>query len=109
MSNENQKKYRSRVKSLLYLVKLTRSDLSNNVRELSKCMDGANESLMKTLLKTIKYVEAIKDCKLLMKVGEGPLDNWELQAYSNLDYAGDSENRKSVSGYIIYLNGCPIT
>ena len=34
---------------------------------------------------------------------------WRLIAFSDSDYAGDSDTRKSVSGYVIYLCGVPIS
>ena len=37
-----QSKYRSGVCMLLHLIKYSRHDLANVVRELSKCMDGAS-------------------------------------------------------------------
>ena len=33
---------------------------------------------------------------------------WDLKAFSDSDFAGDIDSRKSVSGYIIYLCGAPI-
>jgi len=66
LSQENQKKYRSGVGSLLYLVKHSRPDLSNAVQELTKAMDGATEGHMKALYRAIKFVENTKNYKLIM-------------------------------------------
>ena len=35
-------------------------------------------------------------------------DDWDLLVYTDSDYAGDKETRKSVTGYVIYLRGVPI-
>ena len=51
-----QKRYRIGVGSLLYLVKHSRPELSNAVRELYKCMDKASMSHYKSLICEIKYV-----------------------------------------------------
>jgi hypothetical protein len=107
LNADDQLKYRSGVGSLLYLLKHSRPDLSNSVRELSKVMDGANEAHMKGLLRVIKYVSDTQDYKLVLKPRVQDL-KWELKGYSDSDFAGDADNRKSVSGFIIYLNGCPI-
>ena len=107
MDDEGQHKYRSGVASLLYLLKYSRLDLSNAVRELSKIMDSANKGHMKALLRAIKFVEQTKEFQLVMAENENSdEDFWELKAYSDLDYAGNAEDRRSISGYILYLNGC---
>ena len=31
-----------------------------------------------------------------------------MEAFCNSDYAGDSESRKSISGYVIYFCGCAV-
>ena len=51
-----QKLYRSGVGILLILVKFSRPDISNIVRELSKANDGATAQHFKGLLRVIKYV-----------------------------------------------------
>ena len=33
---------------------------------------------------------------------------WDLVCYSDSDYAGDPDTRRSVSGYILYVKGVPI-
>jgi len=106
LEDEKQQKYRSGVGSLLYLLKHSRPDLPNAVRELSKVMDQANEGHYKALLRTIKYVSDTRNRELELKpTGKG----WELKAFTDSDFAGDADTRRSVSGFIIYLNGCPIS
>ena len=34
---------------------------------------------------------------------------WELHAYSDSDYSGDVDTRRSVTGFIIYILNCPIS
>ena len=31
-----------------------------------------------------------------------------MNAYTDSDFARDADNRKSISGFVIYLNGCPL-
>jgi hypothetical protein len=99
-------KYRSGTGSLLYLVKHSRIDIANAVRELSKVMDKATIGHMKALLRCIRYVLLTEDRKLTYRLTNK--DGIEVTAISDSDYAGDPESRKSVSGYIVYVNGCPI-
>ena len=58
--------FRSGVGLLLYLVKFSRPDLSNTVRELSKVMDRATPAHMKNLMRAIKYVlDTREECCIL--------------------------------------------
>jgi hypothetical protein len=41
IGDEQQKRFRSTICTLLYLVKLSSPDISNPVREISKVMDGS--------------------------------------------------------------------
>jgi hypothetical protein len=92
---------------LLYLIKYSRPDLANVVRELSKCMDGANLAAYKEMLRVVKFVLDTKDyCLKLNPIFEN--EEWDLVSYSNSDWAGNPETRVSVTGFIIYLLGAPI-
>ena len=56
LPKEKQSLYRSGVGMLLYLVKYSRPDIANTVRELSKVLDGSTEASYKEMLRVIKYV-----------------------------------------------------
>ena len=106
LTKNEQEDYRSGVGSLLCLLKHSRPDISNCVRELSKVIDGANLANQKILHQAIKFVEHTKNRELVMK----PTNefHWNIKVYCDLDYAGDEDNMRRVSGYVIYLNNCPI-
>ena len=59
-----QKIYRSGVGMLLYLVKHSRPDIANAVRELSKALDGTSPAAYKELLRVLKYVMDTKTLSL---------------------------------------------
>ena len=104
----DQKKYRSGVGILNYLVKHTRPDLCNAIRELSKVMDGATENHLKDLYRVIKYT--LQTRKLGYPVipthyPEDPSKEWIIEVWVDSDWAGDKDTRRSVTGYEIYVNG----
>ena len=68
-------------------------------------MDGANKAHQKMLYQVIKHVQDTKNRKLILLPIKKGL-HWNLKAYTDSDYAGDADNRKSVSGFMIYVNGC---
>jgi hypothetical protein len=107
ITKKEQTIYRSGVGMLLYLVKHSRPEISNAVRELSKVCDGATYGHWKCLLRTIQYVLSTKSNGL--KIQPTIMDGtYVLEAVSDSEYAGDKDTRISVYGYVIYFNGSPV-
>jgi hypothetical protein len=107
---DKQKTYRSGVGMLLYLVKHSRPDIANAVRELSKALDGTSIAAYKELMRVLKYVLDTKRLSLKMEPKKEKNETeWSIVAFSDSDYAGDSETRVSIAGFILYLMGVPIS
>ncbi len=102
LDTSKQTRYQSGVGTLLYIIKHSRPDLSNAVRELSKAMDQADESCYKLMLSVINHLK-FTQC-LGVELKQSTTLVWNLNCFSDSDFAGDIENRKSISGFIIYLN-----
>ena len=99
-----EKKYRRGVVKLLYLVKHTRLDIANAVRELSKMLDCVTPSAIKELRRVIKYVLDTSKCGLKIEPVRMKNDeNMNIEVYCNSDFVGDRNTRFSVSRYIIFL------
>jgi hypothetical protein len=94
---------------LLYLVKHSRPDIANAIRELTKCLGEATPAAHQEMLRVIKFVldSPTLGLKLEPKVMDGDW-LWDLVVYSDSDWAGDKDNRRSVSGFIMFLCGVPI-
>ena len=56
------------------------------------------------MLRVVKYVMDTKDRGLKI-APTGEELKWELIVFSDSDWAGDKDNRRSVGGYMIFLNG----
>ena len=111
LSEEMQTRYRSGIGILMFLIKYSRPDISNAVRELSKVNNGATEGQYKELLRVMKFVKDTKKSGLKYNVENKELSEnhmWEMMAYCDSDFAGDKDSQKSVTGYGIYLLGCLI-
>jgi hypothetical protein len=102
-----QVRYRSTVGMLLYLTKYSQPDLCNFVRELAKCMDKATKGTYLEMLRVVKFVVDTKNFCLQIKP-EFKGKNWSLQVFCDIDWAGDSETRISVNGFILYLMNVPV-
>ena len=97
---------------LLYLLKYSRPDLSNPIREVAKVMDGVMQGHQKCLSRMIKFVLETRNKALKIEPSDWDFTDreiiWILQAYSDSDWVKDTKTQRSVTGYIIYLNGCAV-
>jgi hypothetical protein len=99
---------------LLFLIKYSRSDLANVVRELSECMDAASHAVYKEMLRVMKFVVDTKQyCLKMQPIEEGK--DWDLVSYcdsnwqkgvtllsSEAEYVAISEAVKEIR-FIYYL------
>jgi hypothetical protein len=107
ISEKDQSTFRSGVGMLLYLVKHSRPDLANAVRELTKVLDGATPGHWKALMRVIKYVLDTEYYGLKLQPKKKG-DLFYLEGVSDSEYAGDKDTRISVYGYVLYFCGAPI-
>jgi hypothetical protein len=73
-------------------------------------MDGCTPAAYKEMLRLIKNFLDTKTwgLKIFPKVSAGDKLKWNLVTYSDSDWAGDKDNRRSISGFIMFLCGVPI-
>jgi hypothetical protein len=109
LSPKDQTKYRSGVGMLLYLVKHSRPDDSNAVRELTKVLDGSTNAHWKSLICTIKFVLDTKLYALRLSPFTKKYGSLFLHGYSDSEFAGDRDTRKTVFGFFTFLCGAPIS
>jgi hypothetical protein len=107
ITSKEQTTYRSGVGMMLYLVKHSRPEISNAIRELSKVGDGATPSHWKSLMRSIKYVLDTQNQGLKIYPTQHQ-DTFTLEGIADSEYAGDRDTRISVYGFIIYFCGAPI-
>ncbi len=93
---------------LLWLVKHSRTDIANSVHELLKVLDSASNVSYKEMLRSIKFILDTKLYRICMCPTYSRDLSWELLFFTDSDYAGDPDSRRSVSGYIIFIRGVPV-
>ena len=93
---------------LLNLIKHSRPDIANAVCECTKVLDGASTYAYCEMLQIIKYVLDTKDYGLRIDPTYKKNKPWDLVCYSDSDYAGNSDTRQSVLGFILYVCSIPI-
>ena len=91
--------YKQIVGSLMYLT-ATRPDLMFVVSLISRYMKRPTETHLQAAKRVLRYVKGTVNFGLFYKKG----GTQELVGYTDSDYAGDQNDRKSTSGHVFVLN-----
>ena len=91
--------YASAVGSLMYAQVCTRLNIAFVVGMLGRYQSNLGKDHWKAAKKVMRYLQGTKDYKLMYK----RTNNLEVIGYSNLDFVGCVDSRKSTSGYIFIL------
>ncbi|KAJ3532326.1 hypothetical protein NM688_g7442 [Phlebia brevispora] len=100
--------YQSAIGSLMYAALGTRPDIAYAVQHLSQFCSAPTQ----THWTVVKHVMHYLNGTLRVGIKYGPrakAQDLELTGYSDADWAGDANDRKSVSGYVFLFGGGPIT
>ena len=90
--------YKQIVGSLMYLI-ATRPDIMHVVSVISRYMECPTKIHLLAAKRLLRYLQGNKEFGLFFKKGEKS----DLFSFTNSDYAGDSDDRKSTSGYVFML------
>ncbi|CAJ2660326.1 unnamed protein product [Trifolium pratense] len=101
----DEKRYKQIVGSLMYLL-ATRPDLAFSVCLVARFMDRPTEIHEAALKRILRYVKGTAGYGVLYKKTS---DELQLSAWTDSDYAGDLDDRKSTSGYLFMLGSGAIS
>ncbi|XP_026459288.1 uncharacterized protein LOC113359945 [Papaver somniferum] len=90
--------YRQLVGSLNYLT-ITRPDISHAVHIVSQFMSAPRSTHYAVVLRIIRYIKG----SLYQGMCFSSKSDLTLRAYSDSDWAGDVTDRKSITGYCVFL------
>ena len=107
-SEEPQRQYREMVGSLIYAMVCCRPDLCFVVTKLSQHLDKPNKGDWIMVKHVLRYLRGSLDRKLVFRKSKSGL---VLQGFSDSDWAGSTEDRRSTTGYYFSLNpdGPPVS
>lgn len=93
------------------MVRWSRSDAWNAVRELTKFMSKASLAHLKAMYRVMKYMLGTQNHgKIFQPFGRyGNGFEFEISGRSDSDYAKCSITRKSITGYKVCVNGAPVS
>jgi hypothetical protein len=104
----NVTEYRSMVGSLRYLVN-TRPDIAYAVGFVGRFLEEPHEDHRSAVKHILRYVAGTPDHGLFYRRKEGESGNIRLVGFSDSDFAGDVDDRKSTTGVLYCLGDSPIT
>ncbi|WVZ83847.1 hypothetical protein U9M48_030944 [Paspalum notatum var. saurae] len=98
LSTEDGTKYRSIVGALQYLT-LTRPDLSYSVNKVCQFLHSPTSSHWTAVKRILRYVKNTLDLGLKIN----PTNSTMVSAFSDADWAGSIDDRRSTGGFAIYF------
>lgn len=107
--------YRSAVGSLLYAAIGTRPDIAHAVNEVSKFIQDPGMIHWQAIKRILRYLKGTMEIGLVFKgratrtVSFKEKTNINVQAYSDADWAGDKDDRRSTTGFIVKVNGITVS
>jgi hypothetical protein len=97
--------YRQVVGSLMYLMVCTRPDIAFAICQLSRYSSNHGSGHWSALMHVMRYVKGTKDLGITFRGNCGLYPC----LFSDASYASDKDSRRSVSGYISYVGGGPVS
>ena len=95
--------YRQLIGSLLYLTD-SRTDICHAMNSVSRYMQQTHDIHWKESKRILQYIQGTRTYDIHYATDS----ELELVGYTDFDWAGDSIDRKSTSGYVFMLGGGPI-
>ncbi|GKA37146.1 retrovirus-related pol polyprotein from transposon TNT 1-94 [Tanacetum coccineum] len=95
--------YKQMVGCIMYLA-ATRPDIMYVAGQLCRYMETPTKQHMAAMKRLFRYIQGTRELGIFYRKGGSD----QLVAYSDSDYAGDHDNRRSTSGYVCFLSGAAI-
>ncbi|XP_074293159.1 secreted RxLR effector protein 161-like [Silene latifolia] len=97
--------YSSAVGSLMYAMVCTRPDLAQSVSVVSRFMGDPGKEHWQAVKRIFRYLKGTYDVGLIYRGDRECL----VSGYSDSDYAGDVDSRRSMTGYVFTLGGSVVS
>lgn len=101
----DQTQYLQAVGSLMYLMVSTRPDLSYSVGVVARHNADPRAIHWAAIKRILRYLVGTKDYGITLG---GRTDSPLVEAWTDADYAGDHDTRRSTTGFVINVHGSPI-
>ncbi|POM77640.1 putative transposable element [Phytophthora palmivora] len=103
--NDPKLPFREMIGSLQYLVHCTRPDLANVVRTLGRYGSAYTKANFRLAQRAMRYLKGTRTMGLVYRFSDIRSSGVVIDACADADHAGCPETSKSVSGWVLRLNG----
>ena len=97
--------YSNAVGSLMYAMVCTRPDIAHVVSVVSRFMENPGKEHWQAVKRIFRYLRGTSDVGLIY----GGDTHCLVTGYSDSDYAGDVDSRRSMTGYVFTLSGSVVS
>ena len=97
--------YSNAVGSLMYAMVCTRPDIAHAVSVVSRFMGNPGKEHWQAVKRIFRYLRGTSDVGLIY----GGDTHCLVTGYSDSDYAGDVDSRRSMTGYVFTLSGSVVS
>jgi len=106
LGETDHKKFRMIIGSLIYASTGTRPDISYATSRLSKDLERPTKTSMENAKHLLRYLKGTQNIGIhyFRAGGSSPI----LEGYSDADFAGDTQDRKSTTGIVTVVYGSPV-
>mmetsp|Transcript_49639 Transcript_49639/g.101360 ORF Transcript_49639/g.101360 Transcript_49639/m.101360 type:complete len:638 (-) Transcript_49639:44-1957(-) len=101
------KQYQQLVGSLNYLVAWTFPELAYLVSQCARFMANPGPSHVAAAKRILRYAKGVKNNGIVYTRNSTSPN--QLYGYVDADHAGDTEGRQSVTGFVVMMNGGPVS
>ena len=116
LSPEDHRQYRQTVGQLIW-ASLIRPDLQYPAKTLTRHLQAPSSFDLKNLKHTLRYIKGTQHLRLVLgkdlhRYTGQPLDQLhplDIKCFTDSDWAGDQESRKSTSGFVISIFNTPLS
>ncbi|GAB2288443.1 hypothetical protein Dimus_037998 [Dionaea muscipula] len=100
--------FRSLVGCLQYLT-FTRPDISYSVNSVCQFLQHPTQQHLVAAKRILKYVQGTVGIGIVLQHAKYTIAGLQLRAFCDADWAGDPNDRRSTSGFVILLNESPVS
>ena len=102
-------RYRSTACSIMYNIQTTRVDAAYAANVCARYLSNPGQTHLEAVIRCLQYLNNTVNKQITYQPPTNTLMLDQLYAYTDASHQENPETQKTTSGYVIYLNGGPIS